>query len=818
MDELFRESENCIEPPELFKTQPFSYLSENVSQLLCVSNRVLPKKMQYLTPGLNWGILTKDFLIGEKNLSIDDQFRRSSAAILLISEIIYKEITRLETEDFLVRYKKGIKTLSSDSDEATKIAKTIFENCKSSNEIHLLHLTELFVQIERKLRLLYVKSNDQKHNKCPNLLIDLLRSELIQKIIGKDGQFLFLVLIGPSIGLNLRNIVWHGFLSPKELPPKITLFLFIILLSFQDLIEQQQKIEQEKTKRGNENENQEQENEIKDKKENETEDKKEKEKKKEKENKNEKGKGNKKFQEVKTLISSDFVDFSKYEQQFKSLNGKLYLKSNTNYLNLMKEIDLLLSTSYFFPRNRTNLIKQMFHIYFKESSPFKVLFILFPILEHGLRISYVSLNNLDQKFLTAESNVHYTSFQLFFEKSQNNKLFDKHFINKITFQFLFDFLKEVRGPRIRDRIAHGMFVENNGIPEIMIDYLLIIFLIFCRRCNYKNLNRMKKINIKKNEKLNKENDGIEDEDEDGDGDGDYEEDFNNKKRGEEKNKNNNFPIINNIIKKFKKERKNKTFFHISNFAQINAQSFFKNMTQIQDCFTNKKINSRISQEDYELIDKLEMISKKILIKKGEGSKQNKYNQEKEKEKENDIKGGNKFVMNRGRVTKIENNNSGENNLGGNGGDESGSGSGSESEENIIDFLNLPIDTLFMQRQKKTQFVYINNIINNSKTLLTQLIDSWEILKQKFIEKGEDVSRRIENSLLNLEKILTVYFSLLKSLRLLIQYGFQKVLNFKLLKRLLSYFQNGKSYIKKRNWPKLSQNTKALIQYWEKTLH
>ncbi|XP_047413309.1 endoplasmic reticulum membrane-associated RNA degradation protein isoform X8 [Sciurus carolinensis] len=55
---------------------------------------------------------------------------------------------------------------------------------------------------------------------CPFLLRDLLASEELAQVFGQSVMNVLKVFIGSPCGLNLRNILWHGFASPQEIPPK----------------------------------------------------------------------------------------------------------------------------------------------------------------------------------------------------------------------------------------------------------------------------------------------------------------------------------------------------------------------------------------------------------------------------------------------------------------------------------------------------------------------------------------------------------------------------------------------------------------------
>ncbi|ERE82151.1 putative transmembrane protein C6orf70 like protein [Cricetulus griseus] len=55
---------------------------------------------------------------------------------------------------------------------------------------------------------------------CSFLLRDLLASAELSQVFGHAVMDVLKVFIGSPCGLNLRNVLWHGFASPQDIPPK----------------------------------------------------------------------------------------------------------------------------------------------------------------------------------------------------------------------------------------------------------------------------------------------------------------------------------------------------------------------------------------------------------------------------------------------------------------------------------------------------------------------------------------------------------------------------------------------------------------------
>uniref|UniRef100_A0A1B6CY71 DUF4209 domain-containing protein n=1 Tax=Clastoptera arizonana TaxID=38151 RepID=A0A1B6CY71_9HEMI len=73
----------------------------------------------------------------------------------------------------------------------------------------------------------------------PFLLRDLLNTQEIRQILGKIPVMFIQLLVGTPKGLNLRNIVWHGFISPDELNHNLIYSLFVLFASLGKLITKQ---------------------------------------------------------------------------------------------------------------------------------------------------------------------------------------------------------------------------------------------------------------------------------------------------------------------------------------------------------------------------------------------------------------------------------------------------------------------------------------------------------------------------------------------------------------------------------------------------
>uniref|UniRef100_A0A8C5UD31 DUF4209 domain-containing protein n=1 Tax=Malurus cyaneus samueli TaxID=2593467 RepID=A0A8C5UD31_9PASS len=72
---------------------------------------------------------------------------------------------------------------------------------------------------------------------CLNFNLDLLASEQLADVFGQAVMNLLRVFIGSPYGLNLRNVLWHGFASPQEIPAKYCAMLLFLTAGLGQLLQ-----------------------------------------------------------------------------------------------------------------------------------------------------------------------------------------------------------------------------------------------------------------------------------------------------------------------------------------------------------------------------------------------------------------------------------------------------------------------------------------------------------------------------------------------------------------------------------------------------
>ncbi|XP_037825633.1 endoplasmic reticulum membrane-associated RNA degradation protein-like [Lucilia sericata] len=97
---------------------------------------------------------------------------------------------------------------------------------------HVLILTSI---LANALTNVYLTQTQGKH--APHLLKDLINSKEIIDIFGLEMVLILKILMGSPNSINLRNIVWHGFPKPTELPNYYVKVLLILIHSLGCVIE-----------------------------------------------------------------------------------------------------------------------------------------------------------------------------------------------------------------------------------------------------------------------------------------------------------------------------------------------------------------------------------------------------------------------------------------------------------------------------------------------------------------------------------------------------------------------------------------------------
>uniref|UniRef100_A0A3Q1M0Q1 ER membrane associated RNA degradation n=1 Tax=Bos taurus TaxID=9913 RepID=A0A3Q1M0Q1_BOVIN len=253
---------------------------------------------------------------------------------------------------------------------------------------------------------------------CPFLLRDLLASEELAQVFGQPVMDVLKVFVGSPRGLNLRNVLWHGFAAPQEVPPKYCSMMVLLTAGLGQLLTgflQQTNF---------------------------------------------------------TLAHRPFVTLTSLEDLivFPDVTSEVLsvleevMKKSTFILKIMLpywEVALTKLKSHRFADCAILLLMQ---------------------LETGLRRVFAEVNECPKRLLTAESTALYTTFDEILAKHLNDGKINQLplFLGEPAMEFLWDFLNHQEGPRLRDRLSHGEVSLPEFPKEAASQLLAFCFVLLLR--------------------------------------------------------------------------------------------------------------------------------------------------------------------------------------------------------------------------------------------------------------------------------------------------------------------------------------------------
>ncbi|KAM9382385.1 endoplasmic reticulum membrane-associated RNA degradation protein [Phaethornis superciliosus] len=228
---------------------------------------------------------------------------------------------------------------------------------------------------------------------CPFLLRDLLASEQLAVVFGQAVMNVLRVFIGSPRGLNLRNVLWHGFASPQEIPAKYCAMLLFLTAGLGQLLQKYL------------------------------------------------------LQTDCILVHRPYVDFVSLEDLdvFPDLNHETLSIAE----ELVKMSNFVLTTMLPFWMAALTA--------FKQNRYADCVILLLPQLEAGLRLLFTTNNKCPNRLLTAEPSALYTTFDEMLAKHLDNEEINQlpAVLEEPAMEFLWDILNHQEGPRVRDRLSHG---------------------------------------------------------------------------------------------------------------------------------------------------------------------------------------------------------------------------------------------------------------------------------------------------------------------------------------------------------------------------
>ncbi|XP_075059566.1 endoplasmic reticulum membrane-associated RNA degradation protein isoform X2 [Mixophyes fleayi] len=268
-----------------------------------------------------------------------------------------------------------------------------------------LHLMKMTACLEFSLGDVYLTIGKN----CPFLLRDLLASEELEKIFNKPVMDLLRVFLGSPESLNLRNILWHGFASPQEIPPKYCSMLVLLTVGLGQLLQ---------TRLSNT--------------------------------------GSTVVHRLHFVFRNlhEMQTFPDVDEEVLSLAEKLIQKSQ-----------------FVLPHMAAFWIEAI--TAFRQGRYADCAILLLSQLETSLRLIFTSVNECPDRMLTAESTNLYTTFDEILSKHLNNASDNKvpDTLGEPAMEFIWDFLNHQEGPRVRDHLSHGE-IQLSDFPKQIANELL----------------------------------------------------------------------------------------------------------------------------------------------------------------------------------------------------------------------------------------------------------------------------------------------------------------------------------------------------------
>ncbi|XP_010161536.1 endoplasmic reticulum membrane-associated RNA degradation protein [Antrostomus carolinensis] len=355
-----------------------------------------------------WQAVTEHVCYLESDQSVD--YIKSIRSLGPVCEAVNLHFKSLSKEQFVVRY-----ALWFHWTNYTELFLEVFDVLQYTQTTEVaLGLMKLTSCLERALGDVYLLVGKD----CPFLLRDLLASEQLAVVFGQAVMNVLRVFIGSPYGLNLRNVLWHGFASPQEIPAKYCAMLLFLTAGLGQLLQTYL------------------------------------------------------LQTKCILVHRPYVIFVGIEEidVFPDLNHETLSIAE----ELVKPSSFVLKTmSPFWMAALTA---------FKQSRYADCVILLLPQLEVGLRLLFTTANKCPNRFLTAEPSALYTTFDEMLAKHLDNEEVNQlpTVLEEPAMEFLWDFLNHQEGPRIRDHLSHGEINLKAFPREVANQIVAFAITLLCR--------------------------------------------------------------------------------------------------------------------------------------------------------------------------------------------------------------------------------------------------------------------------------------------------------------------------------------------------
>ncbi|NXY06295.1 EMARD protein, partial [Pteruthius melanotis] len=174
-----------------------------------------------------WQAVTQHVCYLESDQSVD--YIKSIRSLGPVCESVNLYFKSLPKEQFVIQFSSWFHWTN-----CTEVFLEVFDVLQYTQATEVaLGLMKVTSCLERALGDVYLL----KGKDCPFLLRDLLASEQLADVFGQAVMNVLRVFIGSPYGLNLRNVLWHGFASPQEIPAKYCAMLLFLSAGLGQLLQ-----------------------------------------------------------------------------------------------------------------------------------------------------------------------------------------------------------------------------------------------------------------------------------------------------------------------------------------------------------------------------------------------------------------------------------------------------------------------------------------------------------------------------------------------------------------------------------------------------
>uniref|UniRef100_A0A8B9Q702 ER membrane associated RNA degradation n=1 Tax=Apteryx owenii TaxID=8824 RepID=A0A8B9Q702_APTOW len=174
-----------------------------------------------------WQAITDRVCYLESGQSVD--YIKSIRSLGPVCESVNLHFKSLTKDQFVAQYALWFQWTNY-----TELFLEVFDVLQHTQTTEIaLGLMKLTSHLERALGDVYLLIGKD----CPFLLKDLLASEELTVIFGQAVMNVLRVFVGSPYGLNLRNVLWHGFASPQEIPVKYCAMLLFLTAGLGQLLQ-----------------------------------------------------------------------------------------------------------------------------------------------------------------------------------------------------------------------------------------------------------------------------------------------------------------------------------------------------------------------------------------------------------------------------------------------------------------------------------------------------------------------------------------------------------------------------------------------------